>query len=216
MKKKNIICFSTAIAFLILFVLWTAAVAFISVEPIGPNGSGVGLAAMNGAFHKLTGVHMTLYEITDWMGLFPISVMLGFFITGLVQLIKRKSFMKVDPSLYVLGETYLLLFAVYMLFERVVINYRPVLIDGRLEASYPSSTTLLVMTVIPTAMIELRRRIKNNAARMIANGSLAVFLILTAVGRTLSGVHWLTDILGGLILSAWLVMLYYSICRSFD
>lgn len=214
MKNKNLFRFLTAAGLLVLFALWTFAVAFINVKAIGPNGSSVGFAALNGAFHRLTGVHMILYSITDWMGLFPISVMFGFFIMGLIQLIKRRSFLKVDLSLYALGLTYLLLLIAYLLFEKVVINRRPVLIDGFLEASYPSSTTLLVMTVIPTAMIELNHRIKNKTARKPVMVSLAVFMTFTVVGRTVSGVHWLTDIIGGLLLSAALVMLCYFVSKA--
>ena len=161
MKKKIKTSAFFAIGLLAAFVFWTLLVRFVDVSPIGPQGSSVGFATLNEAVHRMTGVHVTLYELTDWLGLVPILVALGFGVLGLVQWIQRKSIAKVDRSILALGVFYVVVVAVFLLFEKVVINYRPVLIDGVLEASYPSSTTLLVMCVIPTAMMQFHMRIKN-------------------------------------------------------
>ena len=197
--------------FLAAFVLWTVLVSFVDVRAIGPNGSSVGFAALNGYVHKFTGVNFPLYTITDWLGLVPIGVAFGFAILGLVQWIKRKSLLKVDRSLLVLGGFYIVVLAAYIFFEIVVINYRPVLIDGYLEASYPSSTTMLVMCVMPAAMIQLYARIENDAFRRCVMISIAVFIVFMVIGRLVSGVHWLSDIIGGALISAGLVMIYASV-----
>lgn len=202
-----------SLGLLILFVLWTAAVRLFDVRPIGPNGSSVGFAALNGAVRELTGVHMALYTVTDWLSLIPIFVAIGFAALGLWQLIRRKSVFKVDYNIIVLGGFYVLVMAVYLFFEAVVVNYRPVLIDGFLEASYPSSTTMLVMCVIPTAMMQLHQRIGNKTVRAVVLVALALFTVLMVLGRLMSGVHWVTDIIGGMLLSAGLVMLYDAVCK---
>ncbi len=191
-----------------LFVLWTALVVCVDVRAIGPEGSSVGFAAINGAFHKLTGEHMGLYKLTDWLGIVPFVFVFGFALLGLAQLIKRRSLLKVDASLLVLGAYYIVVAIVYVLFEFVVINRRPVLIEGVLEPSYPSSTTMLVLCVVPTAMMQLRGRIKNDAVRLVVLALLALFAAFMVIGRLISGVHWLTDIIGGAIISAGLVKLY--------
>ena len=209
MKKKWII----PIGLLIAFALWTVAVYFVDVAPIGPNGSAVGFAAVNGWFHRLTGVHMTLYTLTDWLGLVPVAFGFCFAILGLVQWIKRKKICKVDFSILVLGGFYIVVLAAYLLFEEYVVNYRPVLINGYLEASYPSSTTLLVMCVMPTAMMQLNSRIKNLTRKRLVLILIAVFIGFMVIGRLLSGVHWLTDIIGGALLSAGLVMCYHTISQ---
>ena len=196
---------------LIAFVLWTVAVCFVDVRTIGPQGSTVGFAGINGFVHNLTGTHFSLYNITDWLGLVPIFVCMGFGILGLVQWIKRKSIFKVDHDILVLGGFYIITIAAYLFFENVVINYRPVLINGYLEASYPSSTTLLVMCVMPTAIMQLGSRIKNKVFRNIIAVTIIAFIAFMVIGRLLSGVHWLTDIVGGTLLSAGLVMLYRAI-----
>ena len=213
MKKKNKKSLVWGASLLLSFVLWTVLVRFVDVRAIGPDGSSVGFAALNGFVHGLTGVNWSLYAVTDWLGLVPIVVALGFTVLGLVQLIKRKSFGKVDCDILVLGALYAVLIAAYVFFETVVINYRPTLIDGRLEASYPSSTTMLVACVMPTAAMQLNGRIRNTALRRCAVISVIAFSALMVVGRAVSGVHWITDIIGGLLLSAGLVTGYGALRR---
>lgn len=206
--------FLSATGFLAAFVLWTVAVCVVDVQPIGPDGSSVGFAVINGFVHKLTGVHWTLYTITDWLGLVPIAVCFGFGVLGLVQWIQRKKVTKVDRNILALGGFYIVVMVAYVLFEYVVINRRPVLIGGFLEASYPSSTTMLVLCVMPTAMLQLHERIKNKTANRITQLFIAAFTVFMVIGRLLSGVHWMTDILGGLLLSAGLVLLYAAVCKK--
>ena len=202
-----------SLGLLALFALWTIAVCTIDVQAIGPQGSTVGFAALNGYVHTLTGVHFTLYHITDWLGLVPVAVCLAFAVTGLVQWIHR-GFFKVDRDLFVLGGFYIVVIAAYLLFEEVVINYRPVLIDGFLEASYPSSTTLLVLCVMPTAAMQLNHRIRQGACRTAVIWIIVAFTVFMVVGRLLSGVHWLTDIVGGGLLSAALVTMYRALAET--
>ena len=156
-------------------------------------------------------MNFPLYTITDWLGLVPIGVAFSFAILGLVQWIKRKSLLKVDRSLLVLGGFYIVVLAAYIFFEIVVINYRPMLIDGYLEASYPSSTTMLVMCVMPTAMMQFRTRIKNDVFRRCVMILIVVFIAFMVIGRLVSGVHWLSDIIGGALISAGLVTIYASV-----
>ena len=208
MKKRK---FCIALGLLAAFILWTIAISLIDVQPIGPQGSIVGFATLNSFVHNLTGTHMTLYVITDWLGLVPVAFGFGFAALGLAQWIKRKSMLKVDGSILVLGGFYVVTLAAYLFFESYVVNYRPVLIEGYLEASYPSSTTLLVLCVMPTAMMQLRDRIKQPMFRKCVSIVIRAFIAFMVIGRLISGVHWLTDIIGGILLSAGLVMTYDSL-----
>ena len=211
MKKKNKKALVWGACLLVAFVLWTVLIRFVDVRAIGPEGSSVGFATLNGFVHELTGVNWFLYTVTDWLGLVPIGVAFGFAVLGLVQWIKRKSLLKVDRSILVLGGFYIVVMAVYILFEMVVINYRPTLIDGYLEASYPSSTTMLVMCVMPTAMMQFRTRIKNKAFSRCVMVAIATFVAFMVIGRLVSGVHWITDIIGGALFSAAIVLMYHAV-----
>lgn len=214
-KRKNQKILLTGFATIVLFILWTVLVKFVDVQAIGPKKSSVGFATLNGFIHNLTGANMTLYNITDWLGLVPIAFIFGFGLLGLLQLIKRKSLLKVDSNILILGVFYIIVMSAYIFFEFFVINHRPVLIQGILEVSYPSSTTLLVLCVMPTAAMQLNDRVKNIKLRKALVCLIVLFTVFMVVGRLISGVHWVTDIIGGAILSAGLVMLYYGTVNIF-
>lgn len=208
MKKKNQkkLCITTIA--MLLFLAWTIAITKVDLQAVGPENSVVGFASWNTLFHKWTGVHMWLYNLTDWLGLVPVGFVFGFGILGLFQLVKRKSLFKVDLDIIILGVFYICVMGAYLLFEMFAINYRPILIEGRLEASYPSSTTLLVLCIMPTAMMQLHNRMRDSILKKIVIFSIAVFMIFMVVGRLISGVHWFTDIIGGILLSISLLMMY--------
>lgn len=215
-KSKSNYALYCAILFFLLFVFWTLTVCFIDVKAIGPQDSVVGLSTLNGLVHNLFGVNMLLYEITDWLGLVPIACCLGFAIMGLVQWIIRKNVLKVDFNILVLGGYYIVVIIAYLFFEHNVINYRPILINGYLEASYPSSTTMLVLCVMPTTLMQFDLRIKNKSLSLIVKIAIIAFILFMVLGRLVSGVHWLSDIVGGLLLSAGLVSIYHFIIKKFE
>lgn len=196
---------------LTLFALWTLAVRMVDVQSIGPGGSVVGFATLNRLVHNFTGVNWMLYTVTDWLGLVPVAVVLGFGLLGLCQWIRRRKLQKVDGSILVLGGFYMAVLGMYTLFEKLVINYRPVLILGYLEASYPSSTTMLALCVMPTAMMQLQTRLPKGKIKAGVQVIMAGFTAFMVVGRLLSGVHWISDIIGGILLSSGLVLLYHGV-----
>ena len=205
--KRNL---TWGIGSLIAFALWTVLILLVDVRAVGPNDSKVGFATFNTWFHRLTGVHMALYTVTDWLGLVPIAVCMGFGCLGLYQLIKRKSLFKVDADILLLGGYYILVIFGYLFFEMAPINYRPILIDGFLEASYPSSTTLLVLSVMPTLVFQVNRRCDNRKMKQITMIIVVLFSAFMVIGRLISGVHWATDIIGSILLSFGLFKLYQS------
>ena len=210
MKKDGRKLLIAGLIMMAAFVIWTMLIQTVDVRPAGQNGTNIGFSAMNLAFHRMTGVHMSIYTITDWLGLVPIAVCMVFGVMGLIQLVKRKNLFKVDGDILLLGVYYILVIAGYLIFEMIPLNYRPVLIEGRMEASYPSSTTLLVVSVMPTLAFQVRRRLKNTALRCALYVFTVVFTAFMVIGRTVSGVHWLTDIIGALLLSAGLYLIYYG------
>ena len=197
-----------SLSLLAAFCLWTALLCCLDVRPAGPEGSSVGLAGVNLWFHGLTGVHMGLYDLTDRLGLIPLATAAGFGMLGLSQWIRRKHLKFVDRSLVLLGIFYAAVIGMFILFELFPVNFRPVLIAGAMEASYPSSTTLLCLCVMPTAAMQLRQRITRPGLRTAAVLLVWLFTAFMVICRLISGVHWLSDIIGGILLSAGLVTLY--------
>lgn len=211
--KRNLLI---GVGLLAAFALWTFMIMSVDVQNVGQHGTTVGFATINVWFHKLTGVHMRIYIVTDWLGLVPIAVCMCFAALGLIQLIKRRSLFKVDLDIILLGIYYILVIFGYLIFEMIPINYRPVPIDGIMEASYPSSTTLLVLSVMPTLIMQMRRRCKSKAVRYTVYALAVSFSAFMVIGRLISGVHWATDIIGSVFLSFGLFTLYYAAVQLAD
>lgn len=199
------------IGLLIAFLLWTALILLVDVQPLGQNGTNIGFATFNCWFHNLTGVHMSIYTITDWLGLVPICVCMLFGCLGLVQLIQRKNLFKVDYDILILGVYYVVVIAGFVAFEMFPINYRPILIEGVMEASYPSSTTLLVLSVMPTLVFQVKRRVQNHIIKKVVSVLTTSFSACMVIGRLIAGVHWFTDIVGGILLSTGLFYMYKAV-----
>lgn len=194
--------------FIIAFAIWTALIQMVDVQPLGQNATNIGFATFNCWFHHFTGVNMAIYTITNWMGLVPVVICLIFAGIGLVQLIKRRSLFRVDADIMILGVYFVIVFLAYAIFEMIPINYRPILIEGIMEASYPSSTTLLVLSVMPVLIEQIQRRLSGIGVKRIITIAAIAFSVFMVTGRLISGVHWFTDIVGGVLLSAGLFKLY--------
>ena len=198
-----------SIFFLQLFLAFTLAVKTVDVRPIGPFSSEVGFAALNGFVYALFGgYHPLLYAVTELLGLLPLLTALGFALLGASQLIRRRSFKKVDKDIYVLGGLYVLMLLIYLFFEQCPVNYRPSELGAGLESSYPSSHTLMAICVSASAVMQLRTRIRRAPLRKTAVTFYYTLMLLIAAGRLLSGVHWCTDIIASLMLSGALIFGY--------
>lgn len=194
--------------FIVAFIVWTLLIQKVDVQPLGAKDTNIGFATINCWFHEATGVHMKIYHITDWLGLVPIFICMLFGCVGFIQLIKRRSFLKVDCDIILLGGYYIIVIFGYLFFEMIPINYRPILIGGFLEASYPSSTTLLVLCVMPTLVEQMNRRMEHTTVKRFIKVFVVCFSVFMALGRLISGVHWLTDIVGSIMLSVGLFCIY--------
>lgn len=212
--KKQQTTFWIGGCLLAAFAAWTLLVCTVDVAPIGPHDSCVGFATLNRFVWESTGVHMWLYTVTDWLSIIPLATVAGFGVLGLLQWIRRKRLSRMDRSLLALWGFYAAVLAAFVLFEFLEVNFRPILIEGQLEASYPSSTTMLVLCVMPTAIMQWNTRIQTRALRRTVTVVTLLFIVFMVIGRLLSGVHWFSDIIGGALLSAGLVMLYRGAATS--
>lgn len=215
MKKNGKRELFVGILLIIAFAVWTFLVQVVDVQPIGKQGTEVGFASVNSWFHQWTGVHMNIYMVTDWLGLVPLFVCMIFGVIGFVQLVRRRSLFKVDYDILFLGIYYVIVAFCYFIFELTPINYRPILIEGFLEVSYPSSTTLLVLSVMLTLIFQVKRRLEIIALKHSICVLASIFSVFMVIGRLVSGVHWLTDIVGSIMLSLGLFCIYQAVVLLF-
>ncbi len=210
MKRRGfLISAVSALSAVILIVL----VRCVDVAPIGAEGTSIGLSHLNRYVFELFGVNLLWYTITDWLGIAAILTAIVFAITGSAQLIKRKSLLKVDREILTLGGLYIIVIGLYLFFENVIVNYRPIIMpdNTRPEASFPSSHTMIVCVIMGSAMMLIEKYIKGKGLQRSLRAICAVIIGVTVVGRLISGVHWFTDILGGILISAALLSLYKEV-----
>lgn len=210
MKNKGVIA---SIFMVIITAAYTAAVLRVDVQPIGPSGTEVGLATFNDMCQKIIGVNFTYYRIAELLGLVVLGVFAIFALMGLVQLIKRRNLLKVDKNILVLGGMYLIMFSIYVLFEKVVVNYRPVIMPGETmpEASFPSSHTMMAIVVAVGTMMQLKYYVKRKSAKVFLMFDLIVLMMMTVAARILSGAHWASDIIAGILIALTLLSLYCAV-----
>ena len=207
-KKKRNFLISTIL--ILLAVVFTILVKVVDIKQVGVNETNIGFATLNQFVFKTTGVNMIWYHITDWLGLVPVFMAIVYGIIGFIQLIKRKSLFKVDIEIMILGLFYIIVISLYIFFEKVIVNYRPILMNGFLEASYPSSHTLMAICLCGSSII-VNKKLFNNKITTFIDGLSVVIIFTTVIGRLISGVHWFTDIIGGMIISIALLMTLYSV-----
>ena len=211
MKNKNNL-FVSGISGLLVMIL-IVLVRFVDVRPIGPEGTSIGLSRLNGFFFRLSGVNILWYHITDWLGVAAILVAFLFAMAGFVQLIKRRSILKVDHEILALGGLYIVVIGLYVLFEIVIVNYRPIIMPDGIhpEASFPSSHTMLVCVIMGSAIMLIGKYLKEKPLCRVLRGFYSAIIGMTVIGRLIAGVHWFTDIVGGVLISIFLLSLFSEV-----
>lgn len=208
--KKSVV---PAVVTLVLFFALTACLYCIDPRPIAANSSMVGMGFVNEPFNQLTGVNWSAYAASQLGGYISIASMFVFFCVGVAQLAKTRSLKGVDMAIYLLAAAYVVMLVLYVGFDKLALNYRPVLVDGQLEPSYPSSHSFLAVGALGCAAVWARARLSRKVSAIITAlcGILAAFVV---VARLISGVHWLTDIVAGVLLGLTLVFAYaYAVDR---
>ncbi|MCI5821602.1 MAG: phosphatase PAP2 family protein [Lachnospiraceae bacterium] len=205
--------FTPTIILYICFMVLTGLLVYVDVQPIGPGGSLVGLGTINEYVFSHIGKSVFWYNLTQLLGKIAILYMIGFAVYGLVQWVERQKIRRVDKDLIALAILYILIALHYVVFQLFIINFRPLLVINKMEASYPSSHTMLLICVMVSAILQFHYRIKKKALRIVAEIFSGAVMVVTVVGRLLSGVHWFTDILGAILLSAALSTFYYALAK---
>lgn len=211
MKKNNLKNIIITSSLFLLFIIFTILTKIINVENVGPENSEIGFAKINTSIYQSITPNEIWDKLADIIMIVAIGIVIAFMIIGFIQLIKRKNLFKVDKEILFLGVIYILIICCYIAFELFVINYRPTLINGELEASFPSTHTLIVSAIMATGVIFTHRKINNKLIKILIDAIACICIIVVSISRILSGMHWITDVIAALLLTTSITMLYYTL-----
>ena len=214
--NKTRTCLILGICLFFLFAIFTIAVMKFDVKEVGPNDVSVGFSSLNESFFGKFGQNELFHSISGVGGFIALALCAFFGLMGVLQLVKRKSLFKVDRDILALGVGYVIVFALNYSFDKLAICFRPILEDGKLEASYPSSHTLLALFVFLSAVLIVVKRVKVKKVAVAISSVLIALACITVVCRLLSGYHWITDVIGSVILSSSLLLMYAGIVARLE
>jgi len=207
MKKKLLI---TGTLLLIMSIVFTVLITKVDVSNIGPENSAVGFASINS---KCTfKYNETIYKISECLGYVALLIPVVYAGIGFVQLVKNKSLKKVNRELYILAGFYCVILLTYVLFEKLTLNYRPVILDEGLEASFPSSHTLMSLCFTISAIIANKSMFKDKFK--LINILLLILGVSIVLTRYISGVHWFTDIIGSVLISSTYITYFKALIKK--
>lgn len=200
---------------LLVTVIFSVLTAFVDRAAIGPEDTAVGFASLNGAVANILGYNVVFDKISDLVMVLAFFVVASFAVMGLITLVKTKSIAKVGKTILGIGVLYLTVAIIYVAFDKIPINYRPLLQPGEteLETSFPSSHTLVICSVFGSAIIAWKRLFSGKNYVQILNIAAIVLMVVGVCARLLAGVHWLTDIIAGVLFSLTLVS-FYAACSK--
>lgn len=212
MKAKYylIVCATLLVAFL---ALW-CCVVFVDVQRVGANDTTLGLASVNLAVFLLLGQDATWDYVTDWLTVVCILVGASVGAKAFFQAVMRKSVKKVDTELYVVLGCYLLALAFVALFEIVPVNYRPLLAQGNLQASFPSTHALICIVSVGETLFTATFRKCRKPLQLTICALFALCCVAVCLGRLLAGAHWLTDVVASVLLGGAIVALCGFLCQK--
>ena len=197
------------------FVLFTILVKCVDTAYVGATDKKIGFSSLNAIFYNNIQVSDLFDKLSDVLMIISIAIIALAVVVSVVQLVKRKSLKKIDREFYAFAIVLVLMVCVYVMFEIIDLNFRPVLIDGKVEASYPSSHTMLELTVFMCLMVYGLSNLKSNKQKIICSLVLGALIIAVVLFRVLSGMHWATDIIASIILSLMLTSYYILINAIF-
>ena len=207
MKKRLLI---TGTLLLIMSIVFTILITKVDISNIGPENSAVGFASIN---YKLTfNYNEKIYKISEYLGYVALLIPVVYAGFGFIQLIKNKSFKKINRELYILAGFYAVILLTYVLFEKLTLNYRPVILDEGLEASFPSSHTLMSLCFSISAIIANKSMFKDKFK--LVNILLLILGVSIVLTRYISGVHWFTDIVGSVLISSTYITYFKALIKK--
>lgn len=209
--KKGICITSISLG---LFIILIILLKCVDVKTLYDCDS-IGLAGLNKVYYKE--YNKALDILSDVIFYLVIAFNVFLIVLYAINLSKTKS-LKAGYKFYIYFSILLLGIILWLLFDKVIcINTRPNIKDGVVEGSFPSTHVFLTAYIVLSSPYLFLKMEKNKGLEkanklgfeeIITIIFISIALVMTVL-RLYSGMHWLTDCVGGLILGFFLFGLFY-------
>lgn len=214
MTKQGKKWFLAALILTAVFVVLTITVKYVDQKNIGSQV--IGWATINLWWRDIIGVRNFWQIASHIFAAITLIILVMFLVWQAIALLRRKSFRTMPRHWWFFDLTLIALALCYIVFQIMVINFRPLLIDGVAELSYPSSHVLLLATLWPVFILTLSREVKSRPWLRVASVIGIIVMTVGIIARLLSGYHWFTDIIGGIMLGAVLTCWYQALTVRYN
>lgn len=198
-------------SFLFLFILLIILLCFDKAV-IAENGYEVGLSHINNLVNYSYKENVDL--MSDLIFYVTFIVVIYAFSIGLYQLIKKKSLYKVDKSIIIFGIALVIAIIVWLLFDKVIeLNIRP---THKIEGSFPSTHVMLATFFALSCHGFLCLRDQDKLIKYSSLVLAIIIIVIVTITRVIAGVHYITDVCGGLFIGLSFYFCTFGLIKAFD
>lgn len=192
--------------FILLMILLNADKAVIA-----ESGKEVGLSSINNLVKYSYKENLDL--MTDLLFYVTFTVVVFEGCLGIIQLVTRKSLFKVDKEIIIFGISLVVMVVLWLVFDHLLkINVRP--IDAN-EGSFPSTHVMMATFLALASHAFICMKYETRLPKYLSL-VLAIIIISTITfGRVACGMHYITDVTGGLFMGLALYFITFGIIKGF-
>lgn len=190
----------------LILLIFTILVSFVDVKIFNVTNTKIGLYSLNKIF-LVNSINSNYINIIS-NGIFLICLLVIILMLLLItfEYFKTKKINKNNLNFFI---HFLIMVLIWIIFDKIlIINYRPILINGNIEGSYPSTHVMVSTFVLLFLSDQLKKIFKNDKIFYIISIGL---IIIQSISRILLTMHWFTDIIGGLLIGC---LLFFTFLRG--
>lgn len=190
----------------LILLIFTILVSFVDVKIYNVTNTEIGLYSLNKIF-LVNSINSNYINIIS-NGIFLICLLVIILMLLLItfEYFKTKKINKNNLNFII---HFLIMVLIWIIFDKIlIINYRPILINGNIEGSYPSTHVMVSTFVLLFLSDKLKKIFKNDKIFYIISIGL---IIIQSISRILLTMHWFTDIIGGLLIGC---LLFFTFLRG--
>lgn len=177
----------------ILFILFVILTIFVSLGKLDTIDKVVFDNIIRLKNASLTGFLYVITQLASTIGTFALLLIISFIF------IKHKSFSDFKYVIINVASGVVLMYVIKNIIRRIRPTWKWITQGG---FSYPSGHTISSVLLYGTLILLVNKKISNVKLKRILTIMLCIMIVLTGVSRIYFGVHYLSDVLGSILLGS--------------